>query len=195
DNMTQIVRFLNACGNPNFSFAALEMRRFHSESTEILVPRVDGDFRKPQQKEAGTRFSWNKELIIKDAKEKLSLEAFLLFENLFSFCEQHSQAGMGYGTGKENGSFTFYGVRDSVKGSLFSVFSHGDFVINLGYMQKIYSDSEIDGFKKSLSQITPIRNIESSDKWFYIIKLGKNISKLEDVEAFKKIVLEFLQNN
>lgn len=101
ENMTQIVRFLNACGNPNFSFAALEMRRFHSGETEILVPRVDGDFRQPSKREVDSRFFWEKESVLADAKKKLLPSAFLLFQDLLKFCEEYSQDGVGYGTGKE----------------------------------------------------------------------------------------------
>ena len=42
DELTRIVRYVNASGSPSFAFAALEMRRFHGEGAEMLVPRVFG---------------------------------------------------------------------------------------------------------------------------------------------------------
>ena len=45
DELSRIIRFVNACGNPAFSFAALEMRRFQSGDAEMLVPRIIGDTR------------------------------------------------------------------------------------------------------------------------------------------------------
>jgi len=192
ENMTQIVRFINACGNPTFSFAALEMRRFHSDMTEILVPRVDGDVRKPKQAVPSERVSWNKEKVITDAKEKLSPNAFILFEDLFAFCETHSQASVKFGTGKANGSITFYALKDSLKASIFSVYSHGDLMINLGYMSKIYSHEQIDVLKQSLSKISPFKSIQTSDKYFYTIKIGKDIYQKDDIEKFKSTILDFL---
>jgi hypothetical protein len=42
DELSRIIRFVNNCGQPAFSFAALELRRFQSDQTEMLVPRVLG---------------------------------------------------------------------------------------------------------------------------------------------------------
>ena len=193
DNMTRIVRFLNACGNPNFSFAALEMRRFHSEETEILVPRVDGDFRQTSQNQNGVRFSWNRETVLEDAKSKLSPLGYSLFQELLRFIEEYSQAGVGYGTGKENGSITFYAVRDNVRTSIFSVFSKGNININFGYMLKIFSENEINEFKKSLSSLPPLKQVVTTDKYFYPVILDEDINTKDTLEQFKKVVLEFLK--
>jgi hypothetical protein len=45
EELSRIVQFINACGNPSFEFAALEMRRFQAEESEMLVPRVFGPVR------------------------------------------------------------------------------------------------------------------------------------------------------
>lgn len=42
EELNRIVRYVNSAGNPAFSFAALEMRRFHKSSIEMLVPHVFG---------------------------------------------------------------------------------------------------------------------------------------------------------
>ncbi len=194
ENMTQIVRFLNACGNPNFSFAALEMRRFHSGETEILVPRVDGDVRQPAQKQSGARYAWDKESVLADAKSKVSPLGYSLFQELFRFIDEYSQAGVGYGTGKENGSITFYAVRDNVRASIFSVYSNDFLTFNFGYMLKIFSEEEINDFKKSLSTIPFLKQVINTDKYFYSVKLEGDVKTKDALEQFKKVVLAFLKN-
>ncbi len=42
DELRRTIRFLNSCGNPNFSFHALEMRRFKRQDVDVLVPHVYG---------------------------------------------------------------------------------------------------------------------------------------------------------
>ena len=45
DELSRIVSFMNVCRKPSFDFAALEMRRFQSDNSEMLVPRVFGPVR------------------------------------------------------------------------------------------------------------------------------------------------------
>ena len=87
DAMTRIIRFLNACGSPNFSFAALEMRRFQSGNIEILLPKVDGDYRHPSQRASTIRRIWDKDSVLKDAREKLNPEAYTMLADLLTFTE------------------------------------------------------------------------------------------------------------
>ena len=76
---------VNACGNPNFSFSALEMRRFQLGSSEILVPKVEGDSRPKVKRTSSTRRHWDRENFFKDAKSKVSSPAITLMEDLFDW--------------------------------------------------------------------------------------------------------------
>lgn len=194
DALTRIIRFLNACGNPNFSFAALEMRRFQSGEVEILLPKVDGDYRPPSQRESGSRKIWDKESLLADAKEKLELEVFDLLNDLLIFTETHAPGGVGFGAGKEKGSFTYYCVRDNQRASVFSVSSNGDFSINLGAMPKIFADYEIAEFKNYLDKIPPLQGIITSEKYWNTYKLGKDILEHLHLEMFKECVLSLHDN-
>ena len=188
DALTRIIRFLNACGSPNFSFAALEMRRFQSGDVEILLPKVDGDYRPPSQRISGSRKTWNKELLLEDAKEKLNPDAYTMLVDLLTFTEKHAPGGIGFGSGKENGSFTYYCLRGNKRASIFSVYSNGDFSINLGGMPKIFSDEEIHEFKNQLANIPRLHDIIDSKKYWNTYKLGEDISDQQHLEIFKEIV-------
>jgi hypothetical protein len=189
DALTRIIRFMNACGSPNFSFAALEMRRFQSGNVEILLPRVDGDYRPPSQRISGSRRTWNKEALLADAKERLSSEAYDLLHDLLTFTEKHAPGGIGYGSGKDKGSFTYYCVRGNKKASIFSVYSNGDFSINLGGMPKIFSAEEILEFKNQLANIPPLHDIIDSKKYWNTYKLGEDLTELQHLEMLKDCVL------
>ena len=192
ENLTQIIRFLNACGNPKFSFAALEMRRFHSGSTEVLVPRVDGDVRTPSLRDPSERIAWTKELILKDAKSKLIPQAFDFFIDLYEFIEKYSQNGAGLGTGKQNGSVTFYCKKGSTRSSVFSIYSNGDLAINIGFMKNIFSPEVVQNFRDRLEKLTPFQAINTGERFYHYIKLGKDLNQPEDLEELKQSVLTLL---
>jgi len=189
DALTRIIRFLNACGSPNFSFAALEMRRFQSDNVEILLPRVDGDYRPPSQRISGSRKTWNKEALLADARERLSSEAYDLLRDLLTFTEKHAPGGIGFGSGKDKGSFTYYCTRGGVSASIFSVYTNGDISINLGEMEKIFAPEEIGEFQKKLANIPALSGIEESDKYWNTYKLGVAFSEQQHLEMFKDCVL------
>lgn len=194
ENLTQIIRFLNACGNPKFSFAALEMRRFHSGNTEVLVPRVDGDYRPPALREPSQRKTWTKDSILQDAKSKLSNVSYDNFLDLYKFIEEHSQGGAGLGTGKQNGSVTLYCRKGNTRSSVFSIFTHGDLAVNLGFMKNIFPNDVIQNFKDRMAQISAFQDINNDDKFYYIIKLGDNFYKPEDLNEFKNCILSLEEN-
>lgn len=42
EELNRTMRFLNTCGNPEFDFSVLEMKRFHRDQMDILVPHLHG---------------------------------------------------------------------------------------------------------------------------------------------------------
>ena len=193
DALTRIIRFLNACGSPNFSFAALEMRRFLSGDVEILLPKVDGDVRQASQRTSTSRRVWDKESLLQDAKEKLNPVAYDMLLELLAFSESHSDE-VRYGSGIENGSFTFVCEKGDTKASIFSVFSNSVLQTNFHYMAKVLSDEMVAKFKTKLAEIDSFSDVLASDKRLYAKKLGEEIKIVEDIEAFKDWVLSVKAN-
>ena len=70
DELSRIIRFVNACGNPAFSFAALEMRRFQSGDAEMLVPRIIGDTRTADK--VGSRRQTNRNEMLSKCSPEVS---------------------------------------------------------------------------------------------------------------------------
>ena len=189
DQLTRIIRFLNACGDPKFSFAALELRRFQSGDIEILLPKVGGDYRPSSMRGSSKRKSWNKESLFEDAREKCGQEVYQMLADLYDFSIASAPGGVDFGSGKSKGSYTYYFSRDNTRASIFSVYSNGDISINLGAMVKIFKPEEIDEFTTRLANISALHGIEESDKYWNTYKLGVDFSDPEEIETFKKCVL------
>lgn len=188
DNLTQIIRFLNNCGTPNFSFSALEMRRFQSGQAEILVPRVEEDPRQEMERSSETRRSWDKKSLFRDAKTKVTPKAYSIMEGLFDWCNANADE-VRFGTGVANGSFTFLFEQEGKTGSVFSVYSDGKFSINFGYMPKIFTAEAIANFQDKLSEIPPFREVIEADKYYFYFDLNTAFEDPENLTRFKNEVL------
>ena len=186
EELSRIIHFVNNCGQPAFSFAALEMQRFHSEQTEMLVPRVVGDFHPPD--EVVRRKRWTEETFFIDAAKKLNQDTLQMIRHLYDWSRKNTNL-VRFGTGSANGSFTFLLERDGITGSIFSIFTDGVLIINFGYMDSIFSVEEIASFRKELSAISTFGNILDSPNYFYTIRASSVFSKQEYVERFQEIVL------
>ncbi len=189
DDLARIIHFVNACGNPTFSFAALEMRRFQSGDAEMLVPRITGDNR-PQiaTSPSSARKRWTKEAFFEDARSRLDTRTLQLVINLYEWSGKHADM-VRMGTGSADGSFTFLYQRNGELSSVFSVFSNGTLSINFGYMEKIFTPTEIATFRYDLASIPPLEAIRDSPKYFYNIPLLDTFSAPEHLQAFKEKVL------
>jgi len=189
DQLTRIIRFLNACGDPKFSFAALEMRRFQTDDIDILLPKVGGDYRPATSRGTSERKRWDKTSLFEDAKEKLDSIAFHMLEDLFDFCVEHSHDGVKFGTGIEKGSFSYYIKKEDSQTSIFSVFSNGILQINFHYMAKLFNEQQIQEFRELLDQKTSFKDVMNQKKLLYPIKLGDEIEDIKEIEIFKQCVL------
>jgi len=187
EGLSNIIRFVNACGNPNFSFAALEMRRFQSGTTEIMVPKVEGDYRPKVQRTPSARRRWNRESFFKDATSKVSTDAVAIMKDLFDWCKENADITR-FGTGSANGSFTFVCERDGATGSIFSVYSDGSLSINFGYMEKIFSTEDILSFQKCLAEIPTFVNVVDTDKSHFYLDIYDSLSNQDNLISFKKCI-------
>ena len=189
DQLTRIIKFLNACGDPKFSFAALEMRRFQSDDIEILLPKVGGDYRPVISRGTSERKRWDETSLLEDAKTKLTSTAYDMLEDLLVFTLEHSHGGVKFGTGIENGSFSYYFKKEDSQTSIFSIFSNGILQINFHYMSKLFTEQQIQEFREMLNQKTSFKDVINQEKLLYPIKLGEDVNDLKEIESFKQCVL------
>ena len=188
DELSRIIHFVNNCGRPAFSFAALEMRQFQNDRTEILIPRVIGDVRSPEAGTTGIRRRWTEETFFKAATERLEVRAVEIVTDLYKWSEQHAHL-VRFGTGIASGSFTFLLEHDGKSGSIFSVFTDGSLAVNFGYMEKIFSPAEISAFRQSLAAIPTFENILAPVNYYYI-KIDSAFPTPEYLKQFQDTVLQ-----
>lgn len=185
DELGRIVRFMNACGNPAFSFSALEMRRFQTDQMEMLFPRVVGDTREviPAGGATGSRKRWNEAAFFEDASQRCSKESQAIMKNLYEWCQKNGNVR--FGSGSASGSFTFFHEWEGKTGSIFSIFSRGDVTINFGYMEKIYSTDEIESFKHQLSQIPSFEALATFEGYYFSLKIEDAFGSPKYLSKFK----------
>ncbi|MBN1545151.1 MAG: hypothetical protein JW902_00665 [Syntrophaceae bacterium] len=189
EDLSRIVRFMNACGNPAFSFSALEMRRFQSDQIEMLFPRVIGDNRADiPTSNSNKRKRWTQETFFEDAEQRCNPSTVTLMKKLHEW--SLSNGKVRFGTGADSGSYTFFREREGITGSIFSVFSRGDLTINFGYMEKIYSEQEINTFKLSLSEIPTFKGLKSFNGYYFTLEIDDAFSKSEYMNQFKQKVAQ-----
>ncbi len=128
------------------AFASLLMRRIE----EGKVVRTNQSRRK-----------WDWDIFIQDTKNKCEQKIIALTKNLYGFTSVNSDS-ISWGTGINDGSFTFRKLSINGEISIFSVYSCGWVYINFGSMiNKSVPDSIIETFRTSLNSIPNI-NIPKS---------------------------------
>ncbi len=187
EELSRIVRFINDAGQPAFSLAALEMRRFQHGESEMLVPHVFGSTKKTNPVSEG-REKWDAQKFLADAERKLNAGALKILKDLFEWTKKNGDDAK-FGTGKVTGSYTFYYRREGKYGSVFSIYSDGTLTVNLGYMEKIFTIEQIQAFRLSLSEIPTLKAVSDAES-FYNISLEKAFIKQEFVDSFKNEVLD-----
>jgi hypothetical protein len=187
EELSRIINFMNACGNPAFSFAALEMRRFQSDGNEMLVPRIVGDNRSFATKSPRSgRKRWTEPMFFADAKVRLTPESVAIIRELYEWSLKMGRVG--FGTGSGSGSFSLYVERKGSIGSVFSIYTNGTFAINIGFMAKIYTPLEVASFRESLASIPTLNGIDTTSAFYYNIPIEDAFSKPEYFRKFQGIV-------
>lgn len=192
EDLSRIIRFVNTCGQPAFSFAALEMRRFQSEQTEMLVPRVVGNTQKADTVLASGRRRWTETSFFNDAEDRLDPSTIQTITSLYKWSKEHANS-IRFGTGSASGSFTFVLEWDGKTGSVFSVYTGGTITINFGYMEKIFSPEEISSFRQELSRIATLTNILSPATYYYSTEISSAFPNHQFLNEFQEIILQLIK--
>jgi len=188
EELSRTIRFLNGCGNPAFSFNALEMRRFQSSDTEILVPDLHGPSG-PGPKPTGGRKKWTEEQFFEAIQKKLPLEVVEVVRNLYEW-SQTSADRVQFGTGTGKGSFTFHYLKDGKTVSVFSIYTNGNLYLNYGMFSTKVKQDVVQEFHTSIHKIPSFRNIPADFSTWHSIAIADAFLKQPDaVEQFKTAVM------
>ncbi len=181
-----MIRFVNAAGKLRFSLHALEMRLFRSGQTEVLVPHLYGV---PEAPSAG-RHRWTKEEFFQVATERLTQEELGVVEDLFTWAKQHA-GYISWGSGAQNGSFTFWFRKNDARSSVFSVFTDGKVWLNFGSLGDV-DESKLEAFYDEITATEGLQDIgEFRGKWPQFRVGDVFVASAAAVEAFKQAVADF----
>jgi hypothetical protein len=191
DELGRIIRFMNGCGKPAFSFSALEMRQFHSGSEDILVPHLyRGMPAGPIQAGGGERRKWSEQSFFEATAELRNPGVESLIKELYDWSKQTADV-VQFGTGAKIGSFTFAYLKDEYI-SVFTVTAYGRLVINFGSLN--YESARlhvpknaVESFHEELHRIPGFRHI-APDKWPSVTIQEAFVNQAEALENFKNAV-------
>ena len=124
DELSRIVRFLNACGSTNYEFAALEMRRFTAEKAEMLVPRVFGPSKVVRSTSgSGPRHQWDEATFFAELQKNHDNQVVTVARNILKWAKQAAEVW--YGKGSRNGSFVPHFYHKERDHQIFVVWTNG----------------------------------------------------------------------
>jgi len=126
-----VVEFLNETSS--FEVYGLEVRFFatEEESHRILAPRIVGFTERARKRPRGER--WNAERFFLALEQTGAPQEVDLARDLMDFGVEISGRAVEWGTGKARGSFTARLLVDDERFSLFSVYTTGQFSLNIGW--------------------------------------------------------------
>ncbi|MDR3576952.1 MAG: hypothetical protein P4L50_24065 [Anaerolineaceae bacterium] len=194
EDLSRIVRFINDAGRPAFSLAALEMRRFQKEHTEILVPHVFGTVSPDKRPSGGSRVRWTDERFFATISEKLPSEVVKIIRDIYDWTKANSRR-VWFGAGAETGSFTFHYLQNEKTVSMFSVYTTGNITINYGWLSTQVDIAIVQNMHKSLTAIPGFRQIPADfTRWPSVKTQEVFVNKPEALSQFKAAIEEFGKN-
>jgi hypothetical protein len=190
DELARTIRFLNECGNPNFAFTSLEMRRFQKKTTEILVPHLFELGKPSKTKISGKRKQWTEARFFEAVDEKLSSDTAKIIRDIYLWSKTKA-ARIWFGIGEETGSFTFHYLRDGKTISVFSVYTSGRLSLNYAWLSQTINPTNMQWFHNSIITASSFQTIPADFKRWPSIQIDQSLVKNpEDLIRFKAVVEE-----
>ncbi len=186
EDLKRTIRYVNECSESAFSLHALEMRRFQTDSTEILIPHLYGASSKsPENK----RRQWTEEEFFRLFREKnTDPEVVSVAEDFHEWAKKEADR-IWFGTGIETGSITFHYLKDGKTISVFTIYTNGRLSLNYGWLSTQVDKTTMEEFHRLVHEIPSFSRISADFSKWPSIKLAEAFIDQESVEKFKKAVL------
>lgn len=191
--LRRIVEFLNAQMDPA-EVLAVEIRQYVGSGLKTLVPRVIGQTTEAERKRGPSGTRWDPSRFFAALQETRPTEEVALAENLLVFGREVSSREADWGTGKDRGSFTARLIIGDQRFSLFSVYTTGEFSLNIGWSHEKLSSIKADISERYRSEARS-RLSTSFDRvsWERGWPMAKLAALLPDnAEGFKQLVRDFV---
>ena len=192
EELNRTMRYLNTCGNPEFAFTVLEMRRYHRDTTEILVPHLHGAVTQAQiKKDQAKRKRWTEQEFFDKSEAELSPDVNTIIKKLYDWSRLTADR-VWFGNGLEKGSFTFHFLLGEKAFSIFTVFTDGTLQLNYGWLIRVLDQNIVNEFHQSILQISSLAQIPGDfNRWPYLKIQDAFIGHSDYFEQFKQSVVEF----
>ena len=187
EELLRTMRFLNICGNPIFHFSVLETKRFQKNDTEILVPHLHGVFSQSKPKQS-RRGRWSEFEFFAELEKNFSSEINSIYKDIFEWIVQNADR-VWFGTGSVTGSVTFHYLLSGQSISVFTIYTNGYIIINLGYLSGRLEEEIILNFYHNLVELPPFEHIPADfNRWPSVLIEEAFLDNSEYLDKFKQIV-------
>jgi len=185
EDLRRTIRYVNECSEPAFSLHALEMRRFQTDSSEILIPHLYGASSKPPPT---NRKQWTEKEFFKVLGEKnADAKVVSVAEDLHKWAKKIADR-IWFGTGIETGSFTFHYLKDGKTVSVFTVYTNGRLSLNYGSLSTQIDKETMEKFYKSIHKIPSFGRIPADFSKWPSIRITDVFVDQDSINKFKEAV-------
>ncbi len=157
EELSRIVRFINDAGKPAFSIAALEMRRFQHQETEMLVPHVFGSTKSPKESQPGNRKKWDETSFFEALAEEHP-ESVETAKEILNWTKTNKRISrIWWGEGGRSGSFVPVVNHKDRDHQLFAVYTYGSMEV---YFQWYQHKPPFDSEEKRMALLNRLNSID-----------------------------------
>ena len=183
EHLRRMVRYLNLTGKPEFRLAALEMERFQSDSTGVLVPTVYSPHLDPPEG------SWNDQRFYQACEASLSADVISVIRDLHQWGRENVDS-VEYGLGRTTGSLNFYiKLRDAQYAYAFRVTSAGLLDLNYGYLTSTFGTEFTSRHHRAITAIPCFSQVPDDPLKYPSIRIAtKLVAHPEDIQNFKEAI-------
>ena len=155
EELHRIIRYVNSAGEPAFSFAALEMKRFNKSKVEMLIPHVFGPVHASVAKPKSTSNQWN-ETTFFEALQTGDASVGSVARQILEWATAR-MTNVLWGKGLQMGSFVPVYNHNGRDHQLFAVYTYGSVEI---YFQWYQYKAPFDNEEKLLEILRRLNEID-----------------------------------
>ena len=186
EELRRIVRYMNECARSDYSFHALEVRKYRTSGLELLVPHLHGISASPISRDSKRR-KWTEQEFFADLREKVTPTEVELAQNLYQW-GQDTADRMWFGTGTQTGSVTYHFLPHGKTASVFTIFTDGRFCLNYGFMIEKFDENIIRGFHERVVAIGSFSRIPADFAKWPTLRISEAFPDEAELEDFKRAV-------
>ncbi len=150
DRLKDLILYVNQ--NSQFDIYAVEFEYYKHDIHEIIIPKIFGTEVKKDIAVSiakGARRKWTEEVLLEDAKQRLTLEEYKGFEQIYNFSKQHATE-LRFGTGSYGSFSPIFG--NVCERSLFTLSTDKRLAFNFEWTARV-DDSLVEKYSEKLEVI------------------------------------------